>query len=64
MSPVETYVSIDGFVESHCLRNMWSRTRQPELWFAGGSFSQCRIYSRFIALPIDAAEEGRLEKAA
>jgi hypothetical protein len=24
---------------------------------------QCRIYSRFIALQIDAIEEGRLEKA-
>jgi putative flavoprotein involved in K+ transport len=33
------------------------------LWFTGGSFSQCRIYSRFIALQIDAIEEGRLEKA-
>lgn len=46
------------------LRNMWTRTRQPGLWFTGGSFSQCRIYSRFIALQIDAIEEGRLEKAA
>ena len=34
------------------------------LWFTGGSFSQCRIYSRFIALQIDAIEEGRLAKAA
>jgi putative flavoprotein involved in K+ transport len=46
------------------LRNMWIRTRQPGLWFTGGSFSQCRIYSRFIALQIDAIEEGRLAKAA
>ena len=46
------------------LRNMWIRTRQPGLWFTGGSFSQCRIYSRFIALQIDAIEAGRLEKAA
>ena len=45
------------------LRNMWSRTRQPGLWFTGGSFSQCRIYSRFIALQIDAIEAGRLEKS-
>jgi putative flavoprotein involved in K+ transport len=53
-----------GFdVESQELRNMWARTRQPGLWFTGGSFSQCRIYSRFIALQIDAIEEGRLEKA-
>jgi cation diffusion facilitator CzcD-associated flavoprotein CzcO len=45
------------------LRNMWTRTGQPGLWFTGGSFSQCRIYSRFIALQIDAIEAGRLEKA-
>jgi putative flavoprotein involved in K+ transport len=45
------------------LRNMWTRTRQPGLWFTGGSFSQCRIYSRFIALQIDAVEAGRLEKS-
>ena len=54
-----------GFnADSQELRNMWTRTRQPGLWFTGGSFSQCRIYSRFIALQIDAIEEGRLEKAA
>ena len=35
---------------------------QPGLWFTGGSFSQCRIYSRFIALQIDAIEDGRLAK--
>ena len=53
-----------GFdADSQELRNMWTRTRQPGLWFTGGSFSQCRIYSRFIALQIDAIEEGRLEKA-
>lgn len=45
------------------LRNMWTRTRQPGLWFTGGAFSQCRIYSRYIALQIDAIESGRLEKA-
>jgi cation diffusion facilitator CzcD-associated flavoprotein CzcO len=45
------------------LRNMWTRTAQPGLWMTGGSFSQCRIYSRFIALQIDAIEAGRLEKA-
>jgi cation diffusion facilitator CzcD-associated flavoprotein CzcO len=25
------------------LRNMWTRTPQPGLWFTGGAFSQCRI---------------------
>ena len=44
------------------LRNMWTRTRQPGLWFTGGAFSQCRIYSRYIALQIDAIEAGRLSK--
>jgi hypothetical protein len=52
-----------GFdVETQELRNMWTRTGQPGLWFTGGSFSQCRIYSRFIALQIAAIQEGRLEK--
>jgi putative flavoprotein involved in K+ transport len=44
------------------LRNMWTRTGQPGLWFTGGAFSQCRIYSRYIALQIDAIEAGRLAK--
>ena len=44
------------------LRNMWVRTAQPGLWFTGGAFSQCRIYSRYIALQIDAIEAGRLAK--
>ncbi|HTG03957.1 MAG TPA: NAD(P)/FAD-dependent oxidoreductase [Bradyrhizobium sp.] len=44
------------------LRNMWTRTRQPGLWFTGGAFSQCRIYSRYIALQIDAIEAGKLAK--
>jgi len=29
----------------------------------GGAFSQARIYSRYIALQIDAIEAGRLAKA-
>jgi putative flavoprotein involved in K+ transport len=45
------------------LRNMWTRTPQPGLWFVGGAFSQARIYSRYIAAQIDAIEAGRLEKA-
>ncbi|PMS29429.1 flavin-containing monooxygenase, partial [Trinickia symbiotica] len=31
------------------LRNMWTRTDQPGLWFTGGAFSQCRIYSKYLA---------------
>ncbi|WP_375777540.1 flavin-containing monooxygenase [Bradyrhizobium sp. ma5] len=44
------------------LRNMWTRTPQPGLWFTGGAFSQARIYSRFIALQISAIEAGGLSK--
>ena len=53
-----------GFDEATAeLRNMWTRTPQPGLWFTGGAFSQARIYSRYIALQIDAIEAGRLGKA-
>lgn len=38
------------------LRNMWTATAQPGLWFQGGSFAQCRIYSKYLALQIKAAE--------
>jgi len=40
------------------LRNMWTRTSQPGLWFTAGAFSQCRIYSKYLALQIKAAEVG------
>jgi putative flavoprotein involved in K+ transport len=40
------------------LRNMWMRTGQPGLWFIAGSFAQCRIYSKYLALQIKAAAEG------
>jgi putative flavoprotein involved in K+ transport len=46
----------------HELRNMWTRTAQPGLWFTGGAFSMSRIYSRVLALQIDAIEQGRLAK--
>lgn len=46
----------------HEMRNMWTKTGQPGLWFTGGAFSMSRIYSRFMALQIDAIESGRLEK--
>jgi cation diffusion facilitator CzcD-associated flavoprotein CzcO len=48
--------------ESHELRNMWMRTPQPGLWFTGGAFSMSRMYSRVLALQIDAIEQGRLTK--
>lgn len=52
-----------GFDEASAeLRNMWTRTPQPGLWFVGGAFSQARIYSRYVAAQIDAIEQGRLAK--
>jgi putative flavoprotein involved in K+ transport len=44
------------------MNNMWKRTAQEGLWFAGGSFSNCRIFSRFVALQIKAIEEGLVPK--
>jgi putative flavoprotein involved in K+ transport len=44
--------------EQQELRNMWMPTGQPGLWFIAGSFAQCRIYSKYLALQIKAAEEG------
>ncbi len=40
------------------LRNMWMPTGQPGLWFQGGSFAQCRMYSKYLALQIKAVEAG------
>ena len=40
------------------LRNMWMRTGQPGLWFIAGSFAQCRIYSKYLALQIKAMQAG------
>jgi cation diffusion facilitator CzcD-associated flavoprotein CzcO len=36
------------------LNNMWTPTGQTGLWFTAGSLSQCRIYSKYLALQIDA----------
>ncbi len=47
-----------GFGDDQELRNMFQRTPQPGLWFIAGSFAQCRIYSKFLALQIKAAEIG------
>ncbi len=41
-----------GFGADQELRNMFRRTPQPGLWFIAGSFAQCRIYSRYLALQI------------
>jgi putative flavoprotein involved in K+ transport len=49
-----------GFGQELELRNMFMRTAQPGLWFIAGSFAQCRIYSRYLALQIKASELGLL----
>jgi cation diffusion facilitator CzcD-associated flavoprotein CzcO len=49
-----------GFGDGQELRNMFMRTSQPGLWFIAGSFAQCRIYSKYLALQIKASEEGLL----
>ncbi len=52
-----------GIGEDHELRNMFTRTPQPGLWFIAGSFAQCRIYSKIMALQIKACELGLIPKA-
>ena len=40
------------------LNSMFTRTGQRGLWFIAGSFAQCRIYSKYLALQIKASELG------
>ncbi len=40
------------------LRNMWTPTAQPNLWFQGGNLAQSRHYSRYLALQLKARFEG------
>lgn len=47
-----------GFGTERELRNMWHRTPQKGLWFNGGSMTQSRMYSKFLALLIKAEEVG------
>jgi cation diffusion facilitator CzcD-associated flavoprotein CzcO len=49
-----------GFGDGQELRNMFTRTAQPGLWFIAGSFAQCRIYSKYLGLQIKAREVGLL----
>ena len=51
-----------GFGEGQELRNMYTRTGQPGLWFIAGSLAQCRINSKYLALQIKAVEEGLLAR--
>jgi putative flavoprotein involved in K+ transport len=47
-----------GFGPDGEMSNMWKPTPQQGLWFVGGSFANCRTYSRYVALQIKAIEEG------
>ena len=51
-----------GFGADGEMSNMWKRTAQEGLWFVGGSFANCRTYSRYVAIQIKAIEEGLLSK--
>jgi cation diffusion facilitator CzcD-associated flavoprotein CzcO len=51
-----------GFGGAQELRNMYTRTGQPGLWFIAGSLAQCRINSKYLALQIKAIEEGLLPR--
>ena len=51
-----------GFGPDGEMSNMWKRTPQEGLWFVGGSFANCRTYSRYVALQIKAIEEGLLPR--
>jgi cation diffusion facilitator CzcD-associated flavoprotein CzcO len=53
-----------GFGEEQELRNMYTRTAQPGLWFIAGSLAQCRINSKYLALQIKAIEAGLLPRIA
>ncbi len=51
-----------GYGEAQELRNMYTRTAQPGLWFIAGGLAQCRINSKYLALQIKACEEGLLPR--
>ena len=51
-----------GFGDGQELRNMFTATPQPGLWFIAGSLAQCRIYSKYLALQIKASELGLLDR--
>jgi putative flavoprotein involved in K+ transport len=38
---------------------MWCETKQPGLWFTAGSFAQCRIYSKYLAIQIKNSLSGK-----
>lgn len=59
---VERLGPIWGYGKGQELRNMYTRTGQPGLWFIAGSLAQCRINSKYLSLQIKAIEEGLLPR--
>ena len=57
----DTVGDVWGIGEDGEMANMWKETAQPGLWFMAGSLGQCRIYSKYLALRIKAAEEGLVD---
>jgi cation diffusion facilitator CzcD-associated flavoprotein CzcO len=51
-----------GFDQGGELRNMWCRTPQPGLWFAGGGLPHVRIFSKYLAQQIKACEVGLIDR--
>jgi putative flavoprotein involved in K+ transport len=51
-----------NFGDNQELRNMYTRTAQPGLWFIAGSLAQSRINSKYLALQIKAIEAGLLPR--
>src|SRR5438128_2855880 len=51
-----------GFGDEQELRNMFTRTAQPGLWFIAGSLAQCRSYSKDLGLQLKACEVGLLPR--
>lgn len=43
-------------LETQELNNMWTPTAQQGLWYTAGSLSQCRIYSKYLAMQIKRQE--------
>jgi len=54
--------SVWGFNKDGFMRNMWTRTGQEHLWLMGGALTECRLFSRFLALMIKADLEGILPR--
>jgi len=49
-----------GFDENGETKNVWKPTPQESLWFAMGSLTACRIYSKFLARQIWTVETGQV----